>query len=99
MLSPLRRVQGEDRAYGRIGDGGDVGVPRVEPGGGDDCGQPRGLLAVPQLTEPVPVRDAIAEYIAKLVADAPLLPVEARAHLAALLTDAEAVIDSRTCGR
>jgi len=38
-------------------------------------------------TEPVPVRDAIAEYITKLVADAPLLPAEARAHLAALLAD------------
>ena len=37
-------------------------------------------------TEPVPVRDAIAEYITKLVADAPLLPAEARAHLGALLT-------------
>ena len=35
----------------------------------------------------MPVRDAIAEYIAKLVADAPQLPAEARAHLAALLTD------------
>jgi hypothetical protein len=42
----------------------------------------------PRLTEPVPVRDAIAEYVAKLVAAAPLLPTEARAHLAALLTDA-----------
>jgi hypothetical protein len=41
----------------------------------------------PRPSEPVPVRDAIAEYITKLVADAPLLPVEARAHLAALLTD------------
>jgi len=40
----------------------------------------------PRPTEPVPVRDAIAEYITKLVADAPLLPAEARAHLAALLT-------------
>ena len=38
-------------------------------------------------TEPVPVRYAIAEYITKLVADAPLLPAEARAHLAALLAD------------
>jgi hypothetical protein len=38
-------------------------------------------------TEPVPVRDAIAEYITKLIADAPLLPAEARSHLAALLTD------------
>ena len=35
----------------------------------------------------MPVRDAIAEYIAKLVADAPQLPADARAHLAALLTD------------
>jgi hypothetical protein len=41
----------------------------------------------PRLSEPVPVRDAIADYIAKLVADAPQLPAEARAHLAALLTD------------
>jgi hypothetical protein len=41
----------------------------------------------PRPTEPVPVRDAIAEYITKLVADAPLLPAEARAHLAALLAD------------
>ena len=41
----------------------------------------------PRLTEPVPVRETIAEYIAKLVADAPQLPAEARAHLAALLTD------------
>ena len=41
----------------------------------------------PRLTAPVPVRDAIAEYIAKLVAAAPQLPAEARAHLAALLTD------------
>ena len=41
----------------------------------------------PRLTEPVPVRDAIAEYITKLVADAPLLPAEARSHLAALLAD------------
>ena len=40
----------------------------------------------PRPTEPVPVRDAIAEYITKLVADAPLLPAEARSHLAALLT-------------
>jgi hypothetical protein len=40
----------------------------------------------PRLTEPMPVRDAIAEYIAKLAADAPRLPAEARAHLAALLT-------------
>jgi hypothetical protein len=40
----------------------------------------------PRPTEPVPVRDAIVEYITKLVADAPLLPVEARTHLAALLT-------------
>jgi len=40
----------------------------------------------PRPTEPVPVRDAIAEYITKLVADAPLLPAEARAYLAALLT-------------
>jgi hypothetical protein len=36
----------------------------------------------PRPTEPVPVRDAIAEYITKLVADAPLLPAEARSHLA-----------------
>jgi len=35
----------------------------------------------------VPVRETIAEYVAKLVADAPQLPAEARAHLAALLTD------------
>jgi hypothetical protein len=35
----------------------------------------------------MPVRDAIAEYIAKLVADAPQLSADARAHLAALLTD------------
>ena len=41
----------------------------------------------PRPTEPVPVRDAIAEYITKLIADAPLLPAEARAHLAALLAD------------
>jgi len=41
----------------------------------------------PRRTEPVPLRDAIAEYIAKLVANAPLLPAEARAHLAALLSD------------
>ena len=41
----------------------------------------------PRLSEPMPVRDAIAEYIAKLVADAPQLPADARAHLAALLTD------------
>ena len=41
----------------------------------------------PRPTEPVPVRDAIAEYITKLVADAPLLPAEVRAHLAALLAD------------
>jgi hypothetical protein len=34
----------------------------------------------------MPVRDAIAEYIAKLVAGAPQLPGDARAHLAALLT-------------
>ena len=40
----------------------------------------------PRQTEPVPVRDVIAEYITKLVADAPLLPADARAHLAALLT-------------
>jgi hypothetical protein len=42
----------------------------------------------PRLTEPAPFRDAIAEYIAKLVADAPLLSGEARAYLAALLTGA-----------
>jgi hypothetical protein len=36
----------------------------------------------PRPTEPVPVRDAIAEYITKLVAGAPLLPAEARSHLA-----------------
>jgi hypothetical protein len=41
----------------------------------------------PRPTQPVPVRDAVAEYITKLVADAPLLPAEARAHLAALLAD------------
>ena len=41
----------------------------------------------PRLSEPMPVRDAIADFIAKLVADAPLLPAEARAHLAALLAD------------
>ena len=41
----------------------------------------------PGLSEPMPVCDAIAEYITKLVADAPLLPAEARSHLAALLTD------------
>ena len=41
----------------------------------------------PRPTEPVPVRETIAEYITKLVADAPQLPAEARAHLAALLTD------------
>ena len=41
----------------------------------------------PRLSEPVPVRDAIADYIAQLVADAPQLPADARAHLAALLTD------------
>jgi hypothetical protein len=35
----------------------------------------------------MPVRDAIADFIAKLVADAPLLPADARAHLAALLSD------------
>ena len=40
----------------------------------------------PRPTEPVPVRDAIAEYITKLVADAPLLPADARAHIAAQLT-------------
>ena len=40
----------------------------------------------PRLSKPMPVRDAIAEYIAKLVADAPQLPADARAHLAALLT-------------
>ena len=40
----------------------------------------------PRLTEPMPVRETIAEYVAKLVADAPQLPAEARAHLAALLT-------------
>ncbi|HTP14730.1 MAG TPA: hypothetical protein VMK13_02710 [Streptosporangiaceae bacterium] len=34
----------------------------------------------------MPVRDAIAEHIAKLVADAPQLSADARAHLAALLT-------------
>jgi hypothetical protein len=41
----------------------------------------------PWPSEPMPVRDAIAEYIAKLVADAPQLSADARAHLAALLTD------------
>jgi hypothetical protein len=41
----------------------------------------------PRPSEPMPVRAAIAEYIAKLVADAPQLPADARAHLAALLTD------------
>jgi hypothetical protein len=41
----------------------------------------------PRPSEPMPVRDAIAEYIAKLVADAPQLSANARAHLAALLTD------------
>ena len=41
----------------------------------------------PRLSEPMPVRDAIADFIAKLVADAPLLPADARAHLAALLSD------------
>ena len=41
----------------------------------------------PRPSEPMPVRDAIAEYIAKLVANAPQLAAEARAHLAALLTD------------
>ena len=66
-----------------------------KPGGGP---HPRQLSPVPpprdppdaewpRLTEPVPVRETIAEYIAKLVADAPQLPAEARAHLAALLTD------------
>jgi hypothetical protein len=40
----------------------------------------------PRLSE-MPVRDAIADFIAKLVADAPLLPADARAQLAALLTD------------
>jgi hypothetical protein len=35
----------------------------------------------------MPVRDAIAEHIAQLVADAPQLPADALAHLAALLTD------------
>jgi len=35
----------------------------------------------------MPRRDAIAEYITKLIADAPQLPTEARVHLAALLTD------------
>jgi hypothetical protein len=35
----------------------------------------------------MPVCNAIADFIAKLVADAPLLPADARAHLAALLTD------------
>jgi hypothetical protein len=38
-------------------------------------------------SEPMPRRDAIAEYITKLIADAPQLPAEARVHLAALLTD------------
>jgi len=33
----------------------------------------------PRLSEPMPVCDAIAEYIAKLVADAPHLPADARA--------------------
>ena len=62
-----------------------------------DAPRPRQLLPIPpprdpadaerlRPTEPVPVRDAIAEYITKLVADAPLLPAEARSHLAALLT-------------
>ena len=41
----------------------------------------------PRLSEPMPVRDAIADYIAKLVANAPQLLAEARAHLAALLGD------------
>jgi hypothetical protein len=41
----------------------------------------------PRLSESMPVRDAIADFVAKLVADAPLLPADARAHLAALLTD------------
>jgi hypothetical protein len=41
----------------------------------------------PRLSEPMPVCNAIADFIAKLVADAPLLPADARAHLAALLTD------------
>jgi hypothetical protein len=40
-----------------------------------------------RLSEPMPVRDAIADFIAKLVADAPLLSADARAHLASLLTD------------
>ena len=41
----------------------------------------------PRRSEPMPMRDAIAEYITKVIADAPQLPAEARAHLAALLTD------------
>jgi hypothetical protein len=51
----------------------------------------------PGLIEPTPVRETIAEYIAKLVADAPQLPADARTHLAALLigtTNDEA--DART---
>ena len=38
VLPPLRGIQGEDRADGRVGDSGHVCIPRVKPGPGDDGG-------------------------------------------------------------
>ena len=48
MLPPPGRVEREDRADRRVGDGSRMSVPRVEPGPGDHGGQPDGLLGVPQ---------------------------------------------------
>jgi hypothetical protein len=48
VLPPLRCVQGENGADGRIGDRGHMGVPRVEAGPGDDGSQLRGLLCALQ---------------------------------------------------
>ena len=48
VLSPLRSIQGEDRADGRVGDSGHVCIPRVKPGPGDDGGQSGSLLGALQ---------------------------------------------------
>lgn len=44
VLPPLGRIEGKDRADGRIRDGGHVGVPRVKGGPGDYLRQADGLF-------------------------------------------------------
>ncbi len=84
VFVPFLRVQGEDRTDRRIGDGGDVGVTRLQPGLRDDGCQPGGLVGVPEgaimvfssLSRP---RRATSPSSVRASSDAPLSSVTSQA--------------------